>query len=100
MVKAEQIDNVRNKLEKAVIPEMTWLADELNNVGFLSSDTYEDIKSLHSTLRKTQMAGALVGDVHRRAELDPNAMKVFLGILEKKTQQLQPAIDLLRCDGK
>ncbi len=96
---AEQIVNVRNELEKAIIPEMVWLADELNNVGFLSSDTYEDIKSSHSTLRKTQMAGALVGDVRRRGELDPNAMKVFLTILKKKTSQLQPAIDLLRPDG-
>ncbi len=96
MIKAEQIINVRNELEKAIIPEMAWIADELNKVGFLSSGTYEDIKSSHSMLRETQMACALVGDVHRRAQLDLNAMEVFVGILKKKPLQLQPAIDLLK----
>ncbi len=97
---AEQIVNVRNELENAIIPELAWLADELNKVGFLSSGTYEDIKSSHSMLRETQMACALVGDVSRRAQLDSNAMKVVLGILERKPLQLQPAINLLRPDGK
>lgn len=96
---AERIDNVRNKLENAVISELNWLADELNKLGYLSSGTYEDIKSSHSILRTTQLAGALVGDVQRRAKLDPNAMKTFLQILEEEPLKLQPAITYLRPSG-
>ena len=93
------IDNIRSELQNAILPEMNWLADELNKLGYLSSRTYEDIKSSHSVLRESQMAGALVGDVHRRAQLDPDAMGEFLRILEKKCLQLQPAINLLRPAG-
>lgn len=100
MVMAEQIDNVRNELEKAVIPEMVWLADKLNKIGFLGSGTYEDIKNPHCMLRETELAGALVGDVRRRSELDPDAVEEFLRILEQKPLQLQPAINLLKCDGR
>ncbi len=71
---AERIDNVRSELEEAIIPEMTWLADELNKIGFLSSETYEDIKDSRSMIRKKQKAGALVGDVRRKVQLNPKSL--------------------------
>ena len=84
------------KLETALKANLSWVADEMNIIGWLNDDKHEDIKDPDSRLSKTQKASVMVTCLRNKVTLNPRNLGKFLIILEKNQLQFDDIISLFR----
>ncbi len=84
------------KLEMALVPELMFVANEMNKAYLLSDTELEDIKALPS-LSKPQCK--IVSTVRRLVMLNSSNFEKFVDILKKKPQIFETILNLLSRDG-
>ena len=89
------VEKHRNKLEKALRADLKWLAHELHHIGFLNDEERDDVTSPRPTFSEAQRSGVIVTALHRRVELDPADLGVFVDVLKRKPKLFKHAINLL-----
>ena len=81
-------------LETALKANLSWVADEMNIIGWLNDEKHEDIKDPDSRLTKTQKASVMVTCLRNKVTLSSRNLGKFLIILKKKQLQFNEIITL------
>ena len=78
----------------AVVSDMKWLAEELNDddVAVLNDQQYADVTEVKTLLSEKARAEIVVNALLNRVEQDAEELKTFVDILKKKTQKFKPLI--------
>lgn len=74
----------REKVEKAVTLDMTWLAHEMNKTGLLPSHIHEDVVNTRSMLTEAQKATKIVGVLKTFVEINPKNLDKFIDNSRRK----------------
>ena len=74
------------KLETALVPELLFVANEMNKAYLLSDTELEEIKAVPILLTSDQKAGKIVSTVKRMVKLNSSNFKKFVDILKNKPQ--------------
>ncbi len=80
-------------LEIALVPELRFVANEMNKAYLLSDDELENINNI--MLSDVQKAGKIVSTVKRIVKLNSNNFTTFDDILKKKPQIFETIINAL-----
>ncbi len=86
-------------LELALVPELLFVANEMNKAYLLSDTELEEIKAVPSLLTSDQKAGKIVSTVKRMVKLNSSNFEKFVDILKKKPQTFKTIINMLSRDG-
>ncbi len=86
-------------LEVALVPELFFVAHEMNKAYLLSDTELEEIKAVPSLLTCDQKAGKIVSTVKRMVQLSSSNFEKFVDILEKKPQIFETILSYLSRDG-
>ncbi len=86
-------------LEMALVPELLFVANEMNKAFLLSDTELEEIKAVPSLLTSDQKAGKIVSTVKRMVKLNSSNFEKFVDILRKKPQTFKTIINMLSRDG-
>ncbi len=87
-------------LEIALVPELLFVANELNKAYLLSDTELEEIKAVPSLLTIAQKAGKIVSALKGRVKLNSNNFEKFVHILKKKPQIFETIIKMLSISDK
>ncbi len=87
-------------LEIALVPELRFVANEMNRAYLLSDDDLEEIKAVPSLLTIAQKAGKIVSALKGRVKLNSNNFEKFVHILKKKPQIFETIIKMLSISDK
>ena len=82
-------------LEMALVPELLFVAHELNKAYLLSDTELEEIKAVPSLLTSDQKAGKIVSTVKRMVKLNSSNFEKFVDVLKKKPQIFETVINTL-----
>ncbi len=82
-------------LEIALVPELLFVAHEMNKAYLLSDTELEEIKAVPSLLTSAQKAGKIVSTVKRMVKLNSSNFEKFFDILKKKPQIFETIINTL-----
>ncbi len=82
-------------LEIALVPELLFVANEMNKAYLLSDTELEKIKAVPSLLTDIQKAGKIVSTVKRMVKVNSTNFKKFVDILKFKSQIFETIIDML-----
>ena len=85
-------------LETALVPELQFVANELNKAYLLSDPELEEIKAVPSLLTSAQKAGKIVSALKRKVKLKSSNFEKFIDILKKKPQFFETIINMLLRD--
>ncbi len=86
-------------LEIALVPELLFVANEMNKAYLLSDTELEEIKAVPSLLTSAQKAGKIVSTVKSTVKLNSSNFKKFVDILKKKPQIFETIINFLSRDS-
>ena len=78
--------NHTEKLEMALVPELLFVAHEMNKAYLLSDTELDEIKTIPSLLSNIQKAGKVVASLKRMVKLNSRNFDKFIDILKKKPQ--------------
>ncbi len=84
------------KLEMALVPELMFVANEMNKAYLLSDTELGVIKAFPNDFQK---AGQIVSTVKRLVMLNSSNFEKFVDILKKKPQIFETILNLLSRDG-
>ncbi len=87
------------KLEKALVSDFLFVANELNKAYILSDTELEEIKAVPSLLNDSQKAGKILSTVKRLVRVNSSNFEKFVDILKKKPQTFSTILNLLSRDG-
>ena len=82
-------------LEIALVPELLFIANEMNKAYLLSDTELEEIKTVPSLLTSDQKAGKIVSTVKRMVKLNSSNFEKFVDVLKKKPQIFETVINTL-----
>ncbi len=82
-------------LEIALVPELLFVAHEMNKAYLLSDTELEEIIAVPSLLTSAQKAGKVVSTVKRMVKVNSTNFKKFVDILKLKSQIFETIIDML-----
>ena len=83
------------KLEIALVPELLFVANEMNKAYLLSDTELGEIKAVPSLLTSDQRASKIVSTVKSIVKLNSSNFKKFVDILKKKPQIFETIISKL-----
>ena len=83
------------KLEIALVPELLFVAHEMNKAYLLSDNELDEIIAIPSLLTSSQKAGKIVSTVKRMVKLNSSNFDKFVDILKEKSQTFETIINLL-----
>ena len=87
--------NHTEMLEMALVPELLFVAHEMNKAYLLSDTELDEIKVVPSLLNDNQKAGKMVSALKRMVKLNSSNFDKFVDILKKKSQTFETIINLL-----
>ncbi len=83
------------KLEIALVPDLLFVANEMNKAYLLSDTELEEINEVPSLLTSAHKAGKIVSALKGRVKLSSSNFEKFVDILEKKPQFFEAIITML-----
>ena len=87
--------NHTEKLEMALVPELLFVAHEMNKAYLLSDTELDEIITVPSLLTSSQKAGKIVSTVKRMVKLNSSNFENFVDILKEKPHTFETIINLL-----
>ena len=87
--------NHTEMLEMALVPELLFVAHEMNKAYLLSDTELGEIKAVPSLLTSAQKAGKIVSTVKRMGKLNSSNFEKFVDILKEKPKTFETIINLL-----
>ena len=104
MAKSEEykrLKKCRSNLEKLIMPELDWIADELNDeaVAFLNDAQCNEAKNPAAIKTPEQRAATVFALVLNRVDVDRNTLREFVSILRKKPVVFKTVIEKLDPTG-
>ncbi len=82
-------------LEIALVPELLFVANEMNKAYLLSDTELEEIQEVPSLLTSAQKAGKIVSTVKSMVKINSSNFEKFADILKKKPQIFETIINIL-----
>ena len=87
--------NHTGKLEKALVSDLRFVANELNAAYILTNDELEEIKAVPSWLSDSDKAGKILSTVKRMVKLNSKNFEKFVNILKMRPKIFETILDLL-----
>ncbi len=96
----EVLRSQTRNIEIALIPDLHFLACEMNASFLLSDAELSQVKAVPSFLTEDQKASKVVDSLKRMVKLNWKNFKKFVDILRKKPQLFESVIELLMVEEK
>ncbi len=91
----QALRNHTGKLEKALVSDLRFVANELNAAYILTNDELEEIKAVPSWLSDSDKAGKILSTVKRMVKLNSKNFEKFVNILKMRPKIFETILDLL-----